>query len=263
MSSNDTSTPTADRRQRSPVSLSVVMPCYNEADQVEECLRGWAEALSETVESYEIIVINDGSMDGTGRVLDKVRKEMPALRVIHQLNSGQDAAIRRGYEAARGAFVLQTEANGRFDPSDFEAFWEKRSGHCLLIARRTRPLEGWLARAQGRIIQSLVKFLFNAEWQEPQTPFRLTSRHNLERQLKRLPRGTTLVNLALTLLTHMDDPRSVTELPIPFRFPNGLRRRTSILALFSGLLHTAMELAQLRLSLLKLGNPNTSPAEAL
>jgi glycosyltransferase involved in cell wall biosynthesis len=256
------SSPPVDRRPRTQVALSLVMPCYNEAEHIEECLRNWAECLADEVESFEILVVNDGSMDGTARVLDRLRKEMPALRVIHQLNGGQDAAIRRGYEAARGSYVLQTEANGRFDPTDFAAFWEKRQSYGLLVARRTRPLEGWLARGHDRIVRGFVRFLFAAEWQEPHTPFRLMSRACLEDTLKRLPRGFAQVNLGLTLLAHSEDPAGVTELPVPFRFPNGLRRRPSLFSLLMSVIHTGFELIQLRLRLLKPSISNTSPLEA-
>ncbi len=258
----DTLPTPAERRNRAPVALSIVMPCYNEADQIEETLRAWADSLGEEYGHYEIIVVNDGSTDGTGRILDRLRKEIPALRVIHQLNGGSEAAIRRAYEDSRGAHILQTESNSRFDPSDFVPFWERRNQNGLLIAQRTRPLEGWLTRLHGKAVHEMVKFLFGAEWREPQVAFRLISRPCLTSQLAHLPRGFGQVNLGMTLLAHAENPKAVGEIAVPFRFPGGLRRRASLWSLFGSLMHTALELVHLRLSLFKLRVVATAPAQA-
>jgi glycosyltransferase involved in cell wall biosynthesis len=259
MSTAEPSLNNPDRRNRASIALSIVMPCYNEADQIEEILRAWSDSFGEELGNVEIIVVNDGSSDGTGRILDRIRKEIPALRVIHQLNGGREGAIRRGYELARGNFILQTESNGRFDPSDFVAFWEKRNAHELLLARRTKPHEGLFSRLQSSAVQSLVKFLFGADWREPQVPFRLISRACLSTQLARLPRGMHQVNLGVTLLAHADNPLSVGEVEVPFRFRSGLRRRPSLWFLLGSLFQVTVELLQLRFTLLKLRLP-ASPA---
>jgi len=251
MPTQETSPATPERRPRSGVVLSVVMPCYNEADHIEETLRAWTDFLTDEVESHEIVLVNDGSTDGTGRLLDRIRKETPTLRVIHQLNGGKEAALRRGYEAARGSYVLQTESNGRFDPADFLPFWENRTPDGLLLARRERPLESWFLRTHRRGVGALVKLLFGAEWREPQSPFRLISRTCLQSQLARLPRGFAQVNLGLTLLAHLDNPQGIRELPVPYRFRTGLRRRVSLWWLVGTLVHLGFDLVHLRLSLLR------------
>lgn len=249
--------PSTERRSRASLALSVVLPCFNEAEHIEEILRGWIDYLKDGVDGFEIIVVNDGSIDGTGRTLDRLRKEQPALRVVHQLNGGREAAVRRGYEMARGAYVLQTESNGRFDPTDFTPFWEKRAEYDLLLARRTRPLEGCLTRIHLKALRSLVKLLFGVAWQEPNAPFRLLSRRCLER-LFRLPPDVTQVNVWLGILAHTDRPGSVAELPVPFRFRNGLRRPASLWHLAGLILNTTVELLQLRLRLLRYRIPETT-----
>src|SRR5439155_6811729 len=97
--------------------LSLVIPCYNEADAIENVVRDWCVSLDELVGegNYEILIVNDGSTDGTGRILDRIRRERKCLRVIHQLNLGHDVAARRGYDLARGRFVAQIDGNGRFE----------------------------------------------------------------------------------------------------------------------------------------------------
>src|SRR5262249_49409827 len=113
--------------------LSIVIPCYNEADAIENVVRDWCTFLGELVGevNYEILIVNDGSTDGTGRILDRIRKEQRCLRVIHQLNLGHDVAVRRGYDLARGRYVAQIDGNGRHEPTEFTAMWEKRGDYRL------------------------------------------------------------------------------------------------------------------------------------
>src|SRR3989338_8550426 len=93
--------------------LSIVMPCYNESAGIEPVLMEWLLFLRGLkLSSFEIVVINDGSTDGTGRILDKLRRESRELRVFHQLNVGHGRAVRRGYETARGRYVAQVDSNG-------------------------------------------------------------------------------------------------------------------------------------------------------
>src|SRR5581483_9301809 len=108
----------------------------NEAAHLEETLRAWETELNEQIKDFELLVINDGSKDGSGRLLDRLRKEMKNLRVIHQLNLGYERAIRRGYEASRGQYIAQVDLNGLYEPSDFLKLWENRRDQKLVLGKR-------------------------------------------------------------------------------------------------------------------------------
>jgi glycosyltransferase involved in cell wall biosynthesis len=98
------------------MKLTVVIPVYNEKDTVEEIIR---RVQAVEVEK-EIIVVDDGSTDGTRDALSELEKRHDNLRVILQpKNRGKGAALRAGFEQATGDFVLVQDADLEYDPTDY------------------------------------------------------------------------------------------------------------------------------------------------
>jgi len=99
------------------VELSVVVPVCNEAENVEPLAREIHAALASR--DYEMIFIDDGSTDETAAILQRLRAELPALRVLrHSFRSGQSAAVASGVRAARAPWVATLDGDGQNDPAD-------------------------------------------------------------------------------------------------------------------------------------------------
>ncbi len=205
------------RSENTTVDLSVVMPVFNESSIVESVLHEWNQTLIENKLTYEIIVTNDGSLDGTGRVLDKLRREIPQLRVIHQLNTGHSQAIRRGYSMARGEYILQCDLNGRYEPEDFVRLWDCKANHRLVIAHRTHRLDSFPRRVFSSSLKKLTRWIFGVQLQDPNVPFRLFKREPLVEFLRILPPEWKSTNLALSIYVSKETPQRIIEVKIPFR----------------------------------------------
>jgi glycosyltransferase involved in cell wall biosynthesis len=94
--------------------LSVVMPCYNELATIEEVV----ERVLASPFTAELIIVDDGSTDGTREVLEKF--DDPRVRVLLQLhNQGKGAALRRGFSEAAGPYVVVQDADLEYDPAEY------------------------------------------------------------------------------------------------------------------------------------------------
>jgi glycosyltransferase involved in cell wall biosynthesis len=179
-----------------------VMPVYNEEGCIEAVCREWVAALAAAGDS-ELLVIDDGSRDGTPALLERLGATLPALRVLRQANAGHGAAVRRGYEAALEAgcrWVFQVDSDGELDPADFAKSWEARARSPFLLGRRTGRADHPLRRFFSSGHRLLLRLLFGVSLADPNIPFRLMEAGLLTRLLEYVPRGVFAPNVFLALL---------------------------------------------------------------
>ena len=107
-------------------SLSVFFPAYNDAPSLPALVRKALATLEQYVADYEVIVVNDGSHDRTGEVLEELGRECsPWLRVVtHAHNRGYGGALRSGFAAAQKEFVFYTDGDGQYDVGELPRLLE-------------------------------------------------------------------------------------------------------------------------------------------
>jgi dolichol-phosphate mannosyltransferase len=137
------------------VDFAIVIPVLNEAESLAPLLDEVATALNGPTE-YEILVVDDGSTDGTPEVLFRVRERHPSLRIIrHRYSCGQSAAIASGVEAARADWIVTLDGDGQNDPADVLRFYrtlrEAPADVGLVIGHRTRRRDNRMKRLSSRI----------------------------------------------------------------------------------------------------------------
>jgi len=142
---------TGGRAPRIP-DLSIVIPVYNER---ENLLPLWEEvraALDRTGRSAEIIFANDGSLDGSAEVLSSLRRTDSSVRVLHlRPNSGQTAALVAGFRAARGEIVVTLDGDRQNDPADIPALLAKIPEFDAAVGYRANRADNWVRRVSGWI----------------------------------------------------------------------------------------------------------------
>ena len=110
----------------SNLDVSVVVPVYNEVDNVTPLSRTIKNVFSEMDASFEIIFVDDGSSDGTVEALKKVKAEIPEMQVvIFRNNFGQSAALAAGFERARGNVIITMDGDLQNDPRDIPNILQK------------------------------------------------------------------------------------------------------------------------------------------
>lgn len=158
-----------------PVVLSILVPVYNEAATVVLLLRRLL-AVKLPVER-EIIVVDDGSSDGTDSVLKALRE--PGVRVLlHPANRGKGAAIRTGLAAARGDMILTQDADLEYDPDEIPSLLEPmlKNGARVVYGSRilkSNPSSYFRYYWGGRLISLCTNILFNSTVTDEPTGYKL------------------------------------------------------------------------------------------
>ena len=121
------------------VDVSIVITAYNEADCIAEAIRELFETLSAIPgRGFEVIVVDDGSTDGTVNALCTARKQYEALRMFHiSPNSGKSAALGVGFRHSRGEIIVTMDGDGQNDPADISKGRSKRSSFSAMVPRNT------------------------------------------------------------------------------------------------------------------------------
>lgn len=138
--------------------LSIVIPAYNEADNLEALATRLITTLNTTGKSYEIIFVNDGSRDNTKAVLNALFDKNPGhLRIIHfNGNFGQHMAIMAGFEHARGDIIITLDADLQNPPEEIPKLVTAiESGHDYVGSIRKNRQDTWFRRHASRLNNSI------------------------------------------------------------------------------------------------------------
>ena len=164
--------------------LSVVFPVYNEEENIPILLREIAAALEGTGWSYEIVAVDDGSTDGSLRVLRESRAQYPMLRVLSfEKNSGQTAALDAAWHAARGRLVVSLDADLQNDPADIPGMVRKldETGSDMIIGVRVNRRDTWSRRMQSRIGNSVRNWITGDRITDTGCSLKLVKREAIDR----------------------------------------------------------------------------------
>ena len=142
------------------MDISIVVPVYNEQDNVEAVYSAISSALRTTSHSYEIVMVDDGSSDGSYSILSRLAAKDPALKVIRfRRNFGQTAAMSAGFDYAKGGIIIPMDGDLQNDPADIPRMIEKiHEGYDVVSGWRRDRKDTFITR---RIPSVLANFLIS------------------------------------------------------------------------------------------------------
>jgi glycosyltransferase involved in cell wall biosynthesis len=194
------------------VEISAVMPAYNEEANLEQSVGRMARALETNARGFEIIVVDDGSQDGSAALLERMKGAYPNLRVIrHPVNRGYGAALRSGFDAARFGWIFLMDADNQFDPAEVELLLARTAQADIVAGYRKHRRDPVLRRLNAWAFFTMVRLLFGALIRDVNCAFKLM-RRDLMGQMGLHSEGA-LINTEILVLARQLHAR-VVEVPV-------------------------------------------------
>jgi dolichol-phosphate mannosyltransferase len=198
-------------------TLSVVMPAYNEEGAIAEATAEVREWVLDKIPGSELVVVNDGSRDRTGAILDGLAAGDARIRVIHKANGGHGPALRTGIDAAQGDRLFLIDSDRQIPLSAFQPLWDAvESGRDAAFGIRTHRQDPTLRLWLTRVIRYVLPILFGARITDANVPFKLLRRPVWEGARPLLPPDTLAPSLFLAVYAasrHYDE----AYIPVPHR----------------------------------------------
>lgn len=167
--------------------LSIVIPAYNEADNLETLSMRLSTTLNTLGKPYEIIIVNDGSQDNTKSVLNTLyQKDPDHFRIIHfNGNFGQHMAIMAGFELARGDIIITLDADLQNPPEEIPKLVQAiESGHDYVGSIRKNRKDTWFRRHASRLNNSIRARITGIVMTDQGCMLRAYQRHVIDAVLK-------------------------------------------------------------------------------
>lgn len=155
-------------------SLSVILPAHNEEEVIATTVHTVIDTLSNWTIDHEVIVVDDGSQDHTGAILDTIASTHPCLKVIHHsVNQGYGAALVSGFEAASKDLAFFMDSDGQFDIHDLERFFPLIGAYDAVLGYRVDRQDTWMRKVNAWGWKILVGMVFGVYVRDVDCAFKL------------------------------------------------------------------------------------------
>jgi glycosyltransferase involved in cell wall biosynthesis len=171
---------------KSPM-VSIIMPAYNVEDSVVDSVEMVKRAMAGVTEDYEVIVVNDGSVDGTEKMLK--RNEDSRVKIVnHRVNLGKGAAIKTGAEHATGEYTIILDADKDIDVKNVRSYIDALKKYDIVVGSKRHPNSIYQAPFLRKVLSvgfnALVKMLLGIRVGDTQTGFKAFRTRYLKRIMK-------------------------------------------------------------------------------
>ena len=194
-------------------SLSIFFPAYNDAATIPSMVISAFLTVQRVTDDFEIIVVNDGSKDHTGEMLNELQRLYPQVRVItHPQNRGYGAALRTGLSSASKEWVFYTDGDAQYDPREMVKLVEALESNIDVVngykIERSDPLHRIII---GRLYHHIVRIIFGFRLRDVDCDYRLMKRSMFDKVQLTSTSGT----ICLEMVKKMQDFRyRFSEVPV-------------------------------------------------
>ncbi len=162
------------------MDISIIVPVFNEADNVLPMVREVSGAMGASLERYELVFVDDGSTDGTwGRILEARKQGAPVRGLRHARNAGQSAALWTGIQATSSPVIATLDGDLQNDPSDLPRMLALLSEVDFVCGMRLDRRDNWLRRVSSSVARWARKTALGVDFRDTGCALRVFKRGTL------------------------------------------------------------------------------------
>ncbi|QAY65875.1 glycosyltransferase family 2 protein [Paenibacillus protaetiae] len=163
------------------VELSVVVPIYNEKENLYHLHEAITAALKGHIESYEIVLVNDGSTDGSANIINELAAKDPAVKGIHfERNCGQTAAIYCGIKRAEGKYIASIDGDLQTDPGDILILMKYMENYDFANGMRVKRRDTLVKKISSKVGNGVRNWITGDNIQDTGCPMKVFKREVAE-----------------------------------------------------------------------------------
>jgi glycosyltransferase involved in cell wall biosynthesis len=171
---------------------------YNEEGNIEQVVTSAIAVLNDVADRYEVIVVDDGGRDRTGKIADRLAAANPHVRVVHHpVNRGYGAAVRSGFEAATQPLVGFVDGDNQFDLGELPVLLRGLDGVDIVSGYRITRRDPAFRRLYSFMYNQAARLLFDIPIRDVNCAFKIYRREMLDRLLPQLRSTGALINVEM------------------------------------------------------------------
>lgn len=245
------------------MSLSVVMPVYNEQDIIGEVVKSVYDKIVSKVDDSEFIIVNDCSTDDTLQILEKLGKKLKKIRIITPYkNGGHGKSIRLGFLSAKKDWVFHIDSDNEYNPEEYWKLDKLKGQYDIILGYRKNRHDPLHRLILTRCARAVNFILFGSLVKDTNSAFKLVNRKALHHIISLLPEDAFAYSILISVMGRNLGYR-VTEIPVTHLGRKTGKRHYLGWKLIKGVMRGGMDMVKLRMRALALPSGEYKKAELI
>lgn len=159
--------------------LTVILPVYNERETIKKVIDEWKKMLDDLGITYQLLICEDGSTDGTAQLLLSMIRDYPVILNQKKTRRGYGQAMIDGISFAQSRYILCIDSDGQYLASDFKKIWDKRSVSSVIRGIRVKRKDVYMRKLFSCLFRIWFDFLFSSSMVDPSSSFVLFKKKDI------------------------------------------------------------------------------------